>query len=530
MGFYPHGKPRTYSYTNRFMEVGHDIGQKAVANTKYPGLGVKEIMMPKILIHLKDIMNAARASELAFLKDTGIDLRNEATASTIFRSFNKILNSRDTFHRAMEYMRTIANTKGDMKKNQMYRDVSRFFTTYLQQAVIKNTYEKKLDVRTLNPAGLTKLINDIITEALTETYSRVNDFINKEEGTRRGQFGANAKSDPKTEQRVQAVKDMIRVIKDLGSLGIFGQYGHLFNLDLEYFQSLTRNGTGNIVVKKANYKNAHVDANFGGNILELITSVIAPEIAKVNVSSNNGLMGLNIKGVHTGQMNQMKADSILFVGEGTLNPDNYLDYVDRKTSDSVRVQNIEALDQYLNKLSENIKHVVMISDKNYSIKADFGGMRAEEKMTLAQAGETLGKFGVGAVDELISYLANCGPSMVQGDVAGDIRTTLASYIGYFLFDHLQVTGTVSGVNTVNVINASGMYLPLSVYLEGIYKSIEATSSNPTSLVSVNISLGGQTEQKVWTAGTWAAFRKSHETESFIEYKILRGIANFISNL
>ena len=285
--------------------------------------------------------------------------------------------------------------------------------------------------------------------------------------------------------------------------------------------------TGKILINGKKFSNAHVDANFGGNALELITSVVAAEIGNINIKGS----GLTITGVHTGQMNQMKADTMLFVGRGDINPNDYMQYV-RKTG-SVRMENVTAIQQYLADLEKNIEHVIMISDKNYSITANFGGINAQEKMSLANAGPMLMKFGVGNVDALINYLANCGPSMVQGDaVDGQIRTMLQSYIGYFLFDHLsiQASGPPPGPNVVNLMNVSGMYIPLSVYLEGLYNSIQEAIGSPSSLVSVTISLGGQTEQSVWTAGTWQAFRQSHETQSFISYRILRGLANFITGL
>ena len=121
--------------------------------------------------------------------------------------------------------------------------------------------------------------------------------------------------------------------------------------------------------------------------------------------------------------------------------------------------------------------------------------------------------------------------MVQGRVEDAVRTELQSYIGYFLFDNLQIEiNGSSRVNVVNLMNVSGMYIPLSVYLEGVYNAIQDAASNPSSLVSVSISLGGPTVQNEWTPQTWGEFREEHETDSFIRYKILKGIADFISGL
>ena len=83
---------------------------------------------------------------------------------------------------------------------------------------------------------------------------------------------------------------------------------------------------------------------------------------------------------------------------------------------------------------------------------------------------------------------------------------------------------------VNLLNVSGIYIPLSVYLEGVYNSIKSALGSPSSFVSVTISLGGETDESNWTAANWVSFRHSHDTESFISYRILSGITEFLSGL
>ena len=525
-GFYPHGKPGYYSYTKKFLAVGHDYALESYGNTIYPGLigNNKGAVVSKALINLQSIINAARTAELAFLTDTGIDLK-DPNASNILRQMNRILNSQDTFERGMKYMKSMAASGKDIQKNEMYRDVSRYFGSYLVKT-LKSHLRRfvSADIVKMSPGQIEQLINDIIGDALVETYKQVKDFVNEDRGKIRGKFGkAKTKGE---EKEVRAINDMIEVIKTLQGTGAFKKYGHLFGLTLENLTEKDRRV--GIKLKKSKFSGAHVDANFGGNILELITSVVAAEIGNTNISNS----GLTITGMHTGQMNQMKADTMLFVGKGIINPADYMDFVN-KEYDSVRMQNIDAMDRYLKKLNENLKHVIMISDKNYSITANFGGIAAQEKMDIGSAMGMLSRFGVGNAMELLNYLANCGPSMVQGDVNGEVRTELQTMIAYFLFDHLEIKvsgGRAPGPNVVNVLNVSGIYIPLSVYLEGLYNSLKNAMGNPSSFVNVSISLGGETEQPVWTAGTWGAFRKSHETESFISYRILGGITQFLSNL
>ena len=535
--FYPSKKPPIYSYTERFMEVGNDTIGAAYANTQYPGLDSRRggEVTAKALSNLEAMIASARAAELAFLNATGINLQ-DPNASNILRSINDIFNSKQTIDRGLQYMKNIANAGKNMKEEQMYRDVSRYFGTYLRQVLeeeLKMT--NKSLIAKMSEGEIEQLINKIITNALTRTYEKVSDFIGPN-GEIRGKFGASGKGKAaadaaKGEEEKQAINDMISVIQRLGSKGSFGKYGYLFDLDVTSLQQMAGRNRGQVSINRKRFNSAQVDANFGGNILELITSTVATELGNINIANS----GLTIKGVHTGQMNQMKADTMLFVGRGEINVNDYLKYVDQdKFNGSIRRQNIDALSKYLSDLQNNIEHVIMISDKNYSIKADFGGISAQEKMNLQAVGGMLSDFGVGQLEELINYLANCGPEMVQGsNVNGEIRTELQTLIGYFLFDHLTIqpgSGSI-GANIVNLINVSGIYIPLSVYLEGIYKSIKDAMMHPSGMVSVTISLGGDTTAPThWTKEIWDSFRESHETQSFISYKILKNIADFISGL
>lgn len=523
-GFYPHGKPNIYSYTEHFITVGHDYFRESEANTKYPGLGAfgGEQVVIKALFELRALIDGARAAELAFIADTGININDPNNAKEIFNNINLILNSKQTFERGLAYMRNLKDAK-KTQKDQMYRDVTRYFATYLGDTVKEKLNQKKQVIAKMNKNEIANLINEIITEALVLSYTKVKDFVGSD-GKIRGKFGKYHKA-RKGEQEVQAITDMIDIIQKLGNSGAFSQFGYLFDMDVDKLAE--NNNQGLVELKNRRFNKAKVDTNYGGNALELITSMVTTKLAEINIQNKN----LTITGKHTGQDNEMKADSLLFVGTGTINPQDYLSYVDTTVSDSKRVQNVDALERYLNTLQSNVQHVIAISDKNYSITSHFDGIAAQEKMNLQNVGELLSKFKVSQVTELINYLANCGASMVQGNVAGEVRTELQALIGYFLFDnlHIEINGSPK-VNVVNLMNVSGIYIPLSVYLEGVYDAIQDAASSPSSLVSVSISLGGPTEQSVWTAATWEQFRTEHETQSFISYKILKNIANFITNL
>lgn len=537
--FYPHGKPGYFAYTKHFVEnFGYDTGHLAKINTNYPGLNGEDnsYIITRALGNLNELMQSARNAELAFIKDTGIDINDTSSSKNIFEAINKIFNSKQTFERGMKYMRELSDPNRKKNKNQMYRDVSRYFSSYLKEAVHESMKAAGLmgsagakKIALLTPSEIESLINDIIGNALVISYTKVKDFIN-EEGKIRGKFGKNHRArTSEGEKEVQAITDMIQVIQDLQSSGAFKQFGYLFDMKTE--DLIKDNNQGVLELKNRKFSKTQVDANYGGNALELITSTVAAELANINITNKD----FTIVSQHTGQANKMKADTLLFFCKAPVKIDDYIDYVDQESyGKSYRMQNVDGLNKYLQKLEDSVEHVIAISDKNYSIKSGFDGINAQEKMDLQHAGMMLNMFGVDQVPLLINYLANCDTHdlMIHGDMADAIRTELQTYIGYFLFDNLQIDshGKSFKANIVNLINVSGIYIPLSVFLEGLYNSIQSAAKNPSSLVSVTISLNGPTEQNIWTVDTWGAFREEHETESFISYRILRNMADFLTNL
>ena len=545
--FYPHGKPEYFSYTEDFTSIGNDTKGLAEAHTKYPGLrDPKKSITEKALSHLRDLINSARAAELAFIADTGMDLNDPESAKEVFDIMNTIFNTKDTINRGIQYMQKLANLQQkDMNEDMAmhtFREVTANLQGYLRQQIKSRLDNKDFTnmVLHMTPEQIKNEVNNIIGDALITAYKQAEDFIgpNGEIRSKMGNSGVGKASAADNEETRQAISDMIDVIQKLKDKGAFKEYGNLFNIDKKTLlgENTKANKAYNLkgaIHEAKNYDETEVKANYQGNALELITSVAAAELARMNIVNKDFI----ITGMHTGRLNEMKGDSMIFFSKSPVDVSGYTKFINRKgeNKDSVRLQNVDAMRDYLKSLEDNVEHVVVISDKNYSIKFDFGGIAAQEKMTLQNAGYMLSRFDVPDVVPLIHYLANSGPSMIQGDRAdGEIRTTLQTYIAYFLFDnlHIEVSGPKqSGPNVVNLMNISGMYVPLSVYLEGVYQAIKGSLFNsPSSLVSVSISLGGPTEESDWTIANWYRFREQHETQSYISYKILQDIASFISNI
>ena len=520
--FYPHHGPSKYSYTSAFGASNNreKTAAQAKANTAYSGVAAQAGNSFKILFNLKLLINGARSAEMAFLASTGIDLSQGATAKKLFENFNLILGSKEVFERNIALIKQLSTDK-----TTKIEDPSKYFFSYLQKAIAEYGVAENFNIRKSTKKQLAEFIDKIIGKALEWTYSEFKEF--KDENGSVKMLEGNPKENM---EYFNAYSEIVSVIQKLQNTGIFYKYAHLFKIDKLLKQSSDSDGN---IVRKPDITKSSFD--HGGTVLEFIESTVGSALKGINLTNSSPGGKLHIVTEHTGgkEYNQQKSDVTFGYAEGNVNFKPMKNsFANRNKKDSDRLQNIKALDDYLNTVTNAMKSIVFVSDKNYKISASWKGAKAQDAMTLANARAMLSYFGVGGVDALIDYLANCGPDMIQGTSNSQVETALAAQIGYYLFDHLEVTGSVTAnTNVVNVMNLGGLYIPLSVYLEGVYQSLEANlNAPPSGMVSVTISYGGTEPGLPWTAGTWADFRTGRETQTTIKYHILKDINSFITGL
>lgn len=530
--FYPHHGPSKYSYTSAFGAANNreKTAAQAKANTAYSGLATKAGNKFKILFNLKVLIDGARSAEMKFLADSGIDLTNGDNAQAIFKNFNLILNSKKLFERNLKILEQLSK-KGEGK----LIDPTKFFHTYLLKAIDEIAIGANFNIHKATDKQLQDMVNKIMDYAVEKTFTSFKEAIDKN-GNIQTLEGNESFGD---REQYQAMTEIIELIRQLKGTGLFGKFASAFQLE-DILRDSTNRKTGKLKKPKISSQKY----GQGGTPLELITTAIGAEFAKIHQSVHGGFVDLNIKGVMTGgsNFNEQKGDTIIAYakGETDLSDMERIFEEHKKDGGSKRVQNVKAFAEYLNNVSESIEHLLVISDKNSFITAKYEGVHAQDSMRLDYARSMLTLFGVPGVDGLIDYLANAGSGMIQGEVNAQIRTALMSYIAYFLFDHVEITGTVrTGPNVVNIMNLSGTYIPLSVFLEGVYKSLDARLSSlsggsggdASSLVRVIISLKGEAPVGAkWTPGLWQGFRETRETSSTIEYKIMMDIADYITGL
>lgn len=521
ISFYPHHGPSKYSYTSDFDDDNrHKTALQAKTNTSYSGLATQAGNKFKILFNLKVLINGARSAESAFLSSTGIDLSEGVTAKKLFENFNLILGSREVFERNIALIKQISKDK-----TTEIEDPSKYFFSYLQDAIQEYGIADNFNIRKSTKKQLEKFIDKVVGTALERTYTSFKEYAD-ENGNIKTLHGKTQN----TQTYYNAYTEIIDTIKKLQNTGIFYKYSHLFKIDKLLQESADSKGN---IINKPTLSKSSFDS--GGTVLEFVEATVGTALKQINLTNTSSSGTIHIVAEHTGgkEYNQQKSDVTLGYATGKVNFNPMKQsFINRNKEGSDRLQNARALDDYLGKVTNAMKSVVFISDKNYKISASWKGAKAQDAMTLANARAMLNYFNVSGVDALIDYLANCGPDMIQGECNPQVETALAAQIGYYLFDHLEITGNVTAkTNVVNIMNISGLYVPLSVYLEGVYHSLESNLNQPpSSLVSVNIKYDGTAASLPWTAGAWTSFREGRESKTTIQYHILKDINSFITGL
>lgn len=524
LDFYPHHGPSKYSYTSSFYDEHETTGELAKANTAYSTIAAQTGSNFKILYNLRLLMNGARKAELSFLSATGINITSEKVAKEIFTNFNLILNSQKLFERNLDIFKSISEGYGgDLV------DPTKFFHTYLNQAIEKYAIAKNFNINEATSKQLDKVLDKIMSEAILNTYLKVREVVDKN-GNKRILKGGERKK--RGEVTTESFQEVIAAIRQLKNTGIFGKYSDLFNLEDTLRGMADSQG---VIVKKPEYTKYKTDQ--GGKPLEVVSAILGQAFSKMHIENHNSGGSLIVSAEHTGgsEYNEQKGDVILAYAKSKVDLSEMKPFFEKQTDSSNRVRNIKALQEYLETVGNEIEHILFISDKNYTINASWGGADAQEAMSLANAKTMLTLFGVPGINGLIDFLANSGPGMIQEGKDGDeVRSALASYIAYFLFDHVEITGNTSGPNVVNIINLNNTYIPLSVFLEGVLKSLERRlkvfQTTANYLVKVELKFGGIEPSSTWTPETWRSFREGREQNSYIQYHIMMDIADYITSL
>lgn len=258
-----------------------------------------------------------------------------------------------------------------------------------------------------------------------------------------------------------------------------------------------------------------------GNVLEAVEAM-ASEFMQKN-------FGGQVK--RTGATG-MKADNII-----TYNIDVDFSEIFKNTEKnaSVRARSVDRLQNLFNQVGTQGGYIVEISDKNYSLTskafAEKKGFAAQTGFKLEHLDTLLRKVGaVSDIEALMFVLANTDAELVGGPDADTACRFIATYIGYFLFDDLQIDEMMPGLSTqaIHLFNLDGVYIPLSVFLRAAY---DAFTKMQNATQYVNVTFNSEFDYKKQTDGLqesdWTALYRQRLAKSSVDVHFFGDFVNYI---
>ena len=528
--FFPSHAPVWWSYTDAFLENANHgfivVGERA--SSKLTGARVGSLRdswsNPKVKINITNLMNSARSSELAFLAKYGLGNPGN-NWSELIKAFNYMFQTRNAFERNLQVLKQVQD-KND--STQIYHDFVSYFSGYVQKAARDVIKEKggallKENLQSL----LLKMTTQIIQRAVRNLFKET-DYVNDD-----GKIVFNAKKkDKKNMQQIQAYRNILEILsyfKNNEFLKGITKELDLTNFITDTVNQMYENEQNHTSKALPLIKSTITNGNAKGSVQELFQSVFLQEaVDKLQGETDSDLLKVKWD-VHRTGTSGVKADVIGYHLAAQGEVDYKLLESQAGEDDSNRVNAINKYEEFFRRYSEARGEIIFVSDKNYQIKADFGGFMAQSHVTLSNLEALLNKVGADGTGELVDFLANCGEGMLLGNKDTEILDAVAVHIGHFLFDDLTITGSV-GINRVHLLNLSGIYMPLSVYLEAILKSIENAMADVQSLVHVTFHGAGGPAASPWSGkGDFDTFREQREDNSYVNVKFMKNFASFITS-
>lgn len=526
--YYPHGGPAEFSYTEDFKDKFQTTGKKAYLNVSLQGHFGANVNLSngiKALENLKMQYERARQAENRFIAEHQLLIDGQRTSngswSDIIRAINEFYSTREVFERNIQLLKQRDETGG------AYNNALRFLPTYIEKAA-EEIFANRKWIRMRPDTLMNKLLKRGLELMVEQTDSIMEDGIIK--------LGRKRAKNPKGEA-LQAYKSMEYLVNILGNSK--SPFSKILSKSLglsKYTQELQQtfaNGTSDTIkVPKMS-----VSTTGTGTIAEM-ASAASIQYFMDELSS---VLGIGTKGFKT---------DVLTHNLGATGNMIFNSMKGASNDESKRVHAIEEYERAYKELAKLFLdadgEIVQISNKNYIINADFKnkyhGFTAQGETTLRNFQafmSSLPHIGLD-IDELIDYLANVGEysggeSMIISNADSDILSGIATQIAYFLFDDIDIKlpNNISNINRVYLMELSGIYVPLSIILEGVYNSLVKTADSVTAEVqastSVEIVGNGNVAEEKWTdRSVFERFRQGRIDKTTISFHFLSNFTEFIT--
>lgn len=481
-----------YTFTNENAKTAY-TGAKSALDSAHGSLSASEL--DEAFTLLNSLWQSERAKEKAFLKNIfkiDLDFHSDNEIKDLVEGMN-FLQKSSIFRSTVDF---ISKLKWDDSTGRWSSEKGRneeFYSLFKWEIpeVIANTISKfNFEPYIKNPERGAEVLSSTIGHEIQ------NIFIEKQ---------AELSVKDKLSEDELAYQDLMNSLLDAT------EQNHFIQQVLEAYSVDTRKIKESLKNLKKNEgdvtKNLNADAfikrpvgnGMAGNAYEAFTNRVLESIA----GAWNGSHGdIKITTLATGSLNFMKADELLFFAQGEVDTGKLEEAFRtraeqvRKDDKSVRAQNMEGMIA----LKEQVDGatLVEVSEKDYNLlgssfderaKKNGSGFTAQQNVTLDVLQGVLGrsKLSNATVGDIIFILVNSGAGMLNGDYSDAIHVIEMS-IANMLFDDAQLSDELdnktSNVTTIHVFNLDGVYMPLSVLLEGIYNACNNAYQNITDWVDV----------------------------------------------
>jgi len=517
---YPHGGPPEYSYTSDFVLNFEKTGQEAeqnILNRKNAAGGAitDKGRGGKAIAELNRMIVAARSAEQQFLMSHGF--KNPGNNwNKLITDINKILSTEAVFKRNVQLLKQF--NEGSIKN---YQDVSVFFKDYLKDAIYDNLV---VDVNATGYEILLSAVKKAIQSMANITETKLAN----------GQIKRQRTNDET--KMLQAFSELFGVIEVIENSEFLEEITEIFQLE-DYIEQVRQDILqGNIQKRKDIPKLTYKGGKTGkGTLAEILYTAVARGLGS---GGNGNITWQTVE--HTGGVDY-KPDRVLATMNVSYNAAvNQVKNDDNNYGRSVRAKGIATMEHLYKDLKDAKGDIVLISDKNYLINGAFiadHGFKAQGETSLNALAALFNSLHINVfdIDALIDYLANIGNNLIETSVDNKILRAISAQIGNFLFDDLSFEESVipSGVNAIHVFNLSGIYMPLSIVLEGVKNGLgNIQHMNLESYVSVDFKASSD-EPGLWVSETdgqhvFEAFRNAKLQNNTISINFLQDFAAIIA--
>lgn len=541
---YPHGGPNEYSYTSGFRDFRETTAEEAVSNLVQPALKFSDVIQnPQIMTNLEEVIAKARQQELTYLNNHGFKLDIYADWSMLIRGVNEILSTQEIFERNIQLLKQYNDTQDKTTKD--YRDVTSLFGDYIKTAANQLIPKIEGHVADMTEQDFTNLTEQVIKLALKNMFSET-DYIDSDGNIRT----RVKKSDRATMQALQAYGSLLQYIDKIANLKFLEDTSrilHLKDFFIKTQNAYLYNQENELKRGQKGYKrqpSIYLKKQKGamsGTVGETLRTQVRAALGGYSQKIEGDLIDMSLQiGQGNAKADRFEGRLTLTETDATVNLNLAGDSSGENSSKVVNsIENLESLMKQLDAAGAK-GEMVLISDKTYLINQNFkigwdegenGGFSAQDATTLSNIGDILEKIK-SPIDptDLIDYLSNCGDNMLLGNQQEDVMQALATQIGAFLFNSVHIDFYIpTNINMVHILYLSGVYVPLSIVLEGIQKALYGALANFSvqSFVTVDFKNGGTTPERWKTEKQWIDFRQDRIDETKLKIRFLEDFAQFI---